>query len=599
MIRDITKRTVTGSQIRSAKNALQKRMIVEFDGAPNLASFAANLNDQKVQELGNGKLFVVEKVHVIFTIWQDRKVVVHIDDEITQPAAPGRPAKRVEITLKGTNRPDISLAKSAIDGVFANAIDKQLRNARKLPGVQTHRIRLTKTKHYRTAIKPGGGLERAPRIVGADVVVLDQDSEPPAIVVRGSGAVLRRVKEALRMSPSDMEAALTCTICYVEMDSAAIMPGCGHSCCKDCFASYCSTDVGTEFPLRCFNTNCEAHIPVQLVCRELEDTKFKDFLQGAVTEHLRQAHSLRSYTTEIEVPSSQPPNQTRFLQAADQAALRTTQERINNITTHAQKIAAHIAFIPDILHIPELVRNPETPSEDRYALTPTPYHIAPLRTKQADSSKVLQNLLAQAANLSAHVDDLQTTPYTPLDPNSVDQPSEFVKWQREISSLTMEEKRDRLKDLQYDEEAKQGRLNQGSEKLVEVVREIELWSRKGAGGPVDLDAGGRVGNPFFTGGGGAGVGRQRTAGARTMGAAGGRSTAAAAATTTTTTTAGRKDGGITAGRGSSIPAAKISSTPRLPAEKKQETPAEAPPKGAFNLMAQQRQLEQNMKARNS
>lgn len=304
-ITEVTNRNVTGHEIKS--KGLHRTISFEFAGSPNLASLATRLNGTKVEDLGNSKISAGERMCVVFSVtrsaysarskmlkhlagdvWLDRKVAVHIDDEDGQPAGTNQPSERVIITLKGLSRSDISLAKSAIDGVFARAVDKHLQQAQKPQGVQTHRIRLTKTKDYRDAVKPDGGLERAQRMLGADVVDLDEDSEPPAIIVRGHGAVLRKVKEALRMSPSDAEAALTCTICYDNLDGTVIMPGCGHCCCKDCFALYCSTDVGSKFPLRCFDSDCSEAVPVQLVRRELNDEKLKELMHAAVTDHLQQ-----------------------------------------------------------------------------------------------------------------------------------------------------------------------------------------------------------------------------------------------------------------------------------------------------------------------
>ncbi|KAK3679151.1 E3 ubiquitin-protein ligase rnf14 [Recurvomyces mirabilis] len=305
-IGEFTMRHILGNDIKASKSRLRSVITLEFEGFPNLASLAASLNGQNVSGLGDCKIWASERLRVVLSIdresyfyrskqlkrvstnvWRDLKVSVHIDDKDVGENPLYGSGKTVDVTLCGTSRTNIGLAKAAINEVCAKAVDFHLDYTRPVGGVQTHRLRLTKTKAYRDAVKTGGGFERAQRAVGSDLVSLDEESDPPAIIVKGDATVVSIVKKALSVNASATDGALTCPICLDLIKKAVVMYGCGHVCCKDCFAKYCATATIAQVPLRCFNTGCEVLMPVQLVRDNLDKEALYKVLSLAAVNQMQ------------------------------------------------------------------------------------------------------------------------------------------------------------------------------------------------------------------------------------------------------------------------------------------------------------------------
>ncbi|KAK4570527.1 hypothetical protein LTR86_002607 [Recurvomyces mirabilis] len=226
----------------------------------------------------------------------------------------------------------------------------------------------------------------------------------------------------------------------------------------------------------------------------------------------------RPYTSEAQPPTSisLAPDPVRFLQAADQAALRLAQQRLEIVVDHAKHTTAQVSAFPTALQIPITTRKPSVKhaSEDPYETAFTPYQMGSLRARQVEQPAVLDNLLKQADHIDKHLQDLQLLPYT----TSSAEPTNpaFTKWQQEILKMSTEERSLALKELSYEEQAKRSRLMGDSKRLVEIVKEVEAASRK-YGGPVDVDAPTKAENPFAAVPAGAGnaVGQSSPAKAKT------------------------------------------------------------------------------------
>ncbi|KAK3679153.1 hypothetical protein LTR78_000714 [Recurvomyces mirabilis] len=223
----------------------------------------------------------------------------------------------------------------------------------------------------------------------------------------------------------------------------------------------------------------------------------------------------RPYTSEAQPPTSisLAPDPVRFLQAADQAALRLARQRLESVVDHAKHTTEQVSAFPTALQIPITTRKPGVnhASEDPYETTLTPYQMGSLRARQQEQPAALDNLLKQADHIDKHLQDLQLLPYT----TSSAEPTNpaFTKWQQGIIKMSTEERNLALKELSYEEQAKRSRLMGDSKRLVEIVKEVEAASRK-YGGPVGVDAPTKAENPFAAGTAHAGSGNRQSTSAK-------------------------------------------------------------------------------------
>lgn len=162
--------------------------------------------------------------------------------------------------------------------------------AKRLDETQVHRLRLTKTAVYKEAKK---NVDQAIAKWGAAVVSLDDESEPPAVVVVGDTATLRSVQKCIRGDrPTPKSKAVACKICYDDdSDHWVKLEGCGHTACVDCVTQYCLTNpgdgVGREFPLRCFESECNQPLALRQVHCLLDEAQLESLLKQSVQNSIR------------------------------------------------------------------------------------------------------------------------------------------------------------------------------------------------------------------------------------------------------------------------------------------------------------------------
>ena len=189
----------------------------------------------------------------------------------------------VRVRLQTYNRKGLVAAKATLDRILAREICGSGPRQSK-PPAQTHRIRLTKTKAYRDVVN--GGFQRALDAVGPTVIKLDDETEPPAVVVRGDTPTLRKVQQCLRSNGWIPEAEpATCEVCFDDADEFVRIEQCGHSVCKQCFVRYCTMEGTAKFPLRCFESGCDTLMSMQQLRSKLEKNQFEQLLTVAVTDH--------------------------------------------------------------------------------------------------------------------------------------------------------------------------------------------------------------------------------------------------------------------------------------------------------------------------
>lgn len=310
----LTSRAVTGTQMLISTDKVRYRVLVEFEGAPNLEMLAASLNDRRLPELGKSPIYACERLQVALSVDRrcyemnthrlkqlavrllaEEKVAAAYDTEYFL----GHP-RRVSIDLGATSRQQLMRAKAAISAVLVSdqiPAPQQPPPPTRLPvsrkPTQTHRIRLTKTAAYRRVMN--GGLREAKQAVGKDAVDFDETSDPPAVLVHGETSVLRKVQSVLfpdkkvrdDANSTRQENTATCEVCWdeVQCDDMVNLSACGHECCKDCFVNYCTVDANSKFPLRCFHVDCAEPLPLSLIIANLERTNLSELMQLAIDDH--------------------------------------------------------------------------------------------------------------------------------------------------------------------------------------------------------------------------------------------------------------------------------------------------------------------------
>ena len=148
-----------------------------------------------------------------------------------------------------------------------------------------HRIRLTKTKSYRDVVV--GGLKRATDMFGPEIVHMDDESDPPALIVKGDTTILRKVQKCLNGDKLPEGKIAECSICWQRSEDIIRLSACNHVTCQDCFVEYCMVDIDVKFPLRCFQSECDKLIGMDQIRSSLESHQMQRLLSESLAGYLR------------------------------------------------------------------------------------------------------------------------------------------------------------------------------------------------------------------------------------------------------------------------------------------------------------------------
>lgn len=276
--------------------AKQKERVI-LEGAPSLANLAERLNNTSVPKLGSTKIYAQELITIdaimdfgsyaaiagtfkklAARIWKVYKVKVSIAPITYKWKECYDP---VSFVLRSNDRQKLKRAKSEIDYLLKNNTKAHRSNL--ASPKQTHRIRLTRPHMQSSALN--GGFDRILETFGKDAATLDQASDPPAIVVFGDSAQLRRVQKILRTwTQSSPSSDRSCPICFDDEECLVTVAKCGHGACKQCFIEYCTTPRQGRFPLRCFQ--CDDLLQMAQLRSTLPKSMFDSLLQQAAEEYL-------------------------------------------------------------------------------------------------------------------------------------------------------------------------------------------------------------------------------------------------------------------------------------------------------------------------
>lgn len=298
VVNRVSSKKIKAVCIAPCKNQLRLRAEVSFDGIQRLDQDARLLDDMRVMEFGHTKISAVERVVVKFRlrqslytkhvgrlkfiaseIWRKNKIQISINDTIKEPLHNVAGPHEVELVIRGTSRAALTSAKAELDATFIQDVAGRLSVARRPR--QTHRIQLTRTNSYK---KVQTNIADVKLSFGMDVVNFDEESDPPAVVVTGDKTTLRMVQTALSLHTNRTKPM--CTICEDTTDEVVRTRGCDHIACHDCFLAYCTTDVESKLPLRCFAIGCAVLIPMDQLRSQLPQADCKSIIDQAVYRHL-------------------------------------------------------------------------------------------------------------------------------------------------------------------------------------------------------------------------------------------------------------------------------------------------------------------------
>ena len=300
-IRDLVDRRIIGDRPLPSANQLKRKALVSFRGSPNLGGLAKALDGTRIEKLGNSKVWAAERLEVVIKlrrslyarhapklketagrIWQECHVQVSFKDTTRPERGEDFDKVPVHVKLVSSNRDSVKRAKAMIEEPVTEhrqeTIARQLR-----PVKQDHRIRLTMTKDYLSAVN--GRFADVETVFGKDIVTLDSASDPPAVVVRGNGDAVRQAKQILRESSSEKAAdCSTCPICFDDdiIDTIRVAI-CGHEACKICFVRHCIMPREAKFPLQCFV--CNRLLPINQLRITLAKTEFIGLLHQSLNNY--------------------------------------------------------------------------------------------------------------------------------------------------------------------------------------------------------------------------------------------------------------------------------------------------------------------------
>jgi hypothetical protein len=272
----------------------QKAEITLQAEAANLAAHAKDLDGITLPELGNGKVFFVERLRLYVAIeskfykrrskalkgiadraWNTHHIEMKIfDGEL-------RYAQNTSLILiMGNGRDAVKKVKAEIDGCIAADAIKGLQREAGLP-VTKRVIYLNTVKEFRQAVD-GGGLDPLRKSYGDDAVSFDEKADPPSITVTPLDGKVDKAKEILFRKYAEGTDVGECSICAEENVKLLKAPDCEHFSCETCLDDYCTTNASAALPLRCFsNLECNTIFPIHWLEYNLSPVAYR----ANVSEH--------------------------------------------------------------------------------------------------------------------------------------------------------------------------------------------------------------------------------------------------------------------------------------------------------------------------
>jgi hypothetical protein len=277
----------------------QKAEITLQAEAANLAAHAKALDGIILPELGNSKVFFVERLRLYVAIesdiykrrsktmkgiadraWKTHHIEMEIFDGELRHAQ-----NTFLILITGNGRDAVKKVKAEIDGCIAADAIKGLQREAGLPVTKCN-IYLNTVRELRQAVN-GGGLDRLRKYYGDGAVSFKEEADVPSITVTSLGGKVDKAKEVLfREYAKGTDVG---EICAEENVKLLKGPDCEHSSCETCLDDYCTTNISAALPLRCFSDReCSNIYPIRWLEQTLSPVAYRALFEGVIAAQCQQ-----------------------------------------------------------------------------------------------------------------------------------------------------------------------------------------------------------------------------------------------------------------------------------------------------------------------
>lgn len=302
-IRARTNEQIKHRRIIAVKNGMkQKAEITLYAEAANLAAHAKALNGIAIRELGNIKIFVVERLRLYVSIegelykrrsktlngiadraWNRHHIEVKIfDGELRYEQ------NTFLILIAGNGRDAVQKVKAEIDRCVTADAMKGLQRRGKLPK-RKRRIFLNTVSEFRQAVN-GGGLERLKKFYGEDAVLFEEEHDPPQITIDTKDGKLERAKDLV--FPKRHEEGPDVGECPIFIEGGVKLlkvPGCNHTSCEVCLNDYCSINTSAHLPLQCFSSlECDTTLPIRWLKEYVSPVTYHSLFKNTIAAQCQQ-----------------------------------------------------------------------------------------------------------------------------------------------------------------------------------------------------------------------------------------------------------------------------------------------------------------------
>jgi hypothetical protein len=279
----------------------QKAEITLQAEAANLAAHAKALDGIILPELGNSKVFFVERLRLYVAIesdiykrrsktmkgiadraWKTHHIEMEIFDGELRHAQ-----NTFLILITGNGRDAVKKVKAEIDGCIAADAIKGLQREAGLPVTKCN-IYLNTVRELRQAVN-GGGLDRLRKYYGDGAVSFKEEADVPSITVTSLGGKVDKAKEVLFREYAKGTDVGESPICAEENVKLLKGPDCEHSSCETCLDDYCTTNISAALPLRCFSDReCSNIYPIRWLEQTLSPVAYRALFEGVIAAQCQQ-----------------------------------------------------------------------------------------------------------------------------------------------------------------------------------------------------------------------------------------------------------------------------------------------------------------------
>ena len=298
-IRSRTNEGVKYSKIIPMKNsAKQKAEIALHADAANLEAHASALNGIIIPQLGNTKVFFVERLRLYVAVesefykrrskalkgiadgaWRSDRVEMKIFDGELRYAQ-----TTFLISITGNGRAAVQHVKAEIDKCITEDATMGQQRKAGMPK-QIRYIYLNTVRKFRLAVNDGG-VERLKKFYGDGTVVLDEEHDPPRITIKSADGSLEKAKDLVFKTRARDADVGECHICTEEDVTLFKVPGCDHASCGSCLDQHCSVNSANHLPLKCMN--CDTLLPIRWLKEHLSPVTYRKLFEHAVAGQCQQ-----------------------------------------------------------------------------------------------------------------------------------------------------------------------------------------------------------------------------------------------------------------------------------------------------------------------